>query len=219
MLARLRIASPAATSAPPIQLASTGLPVDLGVRLQLLGGLRSGRSWPAASGSPACRRCWDPWRRSPAPWRSARGRHRRGCRPGCCGSRRRAGTALSASMVSWRELGQLAAAGDQRVGGQHAGAAGVGQDRQARALRARLLGQHFGHVEQLGDAVHAQHAAAAEGGSSTSSLPVSEPVCEAAALAAAVGAPGLDDDDRLGQRHFARGREERAGVADRSPCR
>ena len=51
--------------------------------------------------------------------------------------------------------------GDQRVGGQHAGAAGVGDDRQARALGARLLGEHLRHVEQVGDAVHAQHAACA----------------------------------------------------------
>ena len=51
--------------------------------------------------------------------------------------------------------------------------------------------------------------------SSTSSEPVSEPVCEAAALAACAGAAGLDDDDRLGQRDLARGRQEGARVADR----
>ena len=50
--------------------------------------------------------------------------------------------------------------------------------------------------------------------SSTSSLPVSEPVWEAAALAAAAVRPGFDDDDRLVERHFARGGEEGAGVAD-----
>ena len=66
-------------------------------------------------------------------------------------------------MVSFGELGQLAAVGDQRIGGQHARAAGVGEDGQARALGPRLLGQHLGHVEQVGDGVHAQHAAAAEG--------------------------------------------------------
>ena len=38
MPAWLRMSSPAATSAPPIQLASTGLPSMLGVGLQLLGG-------------------------------------------------------------------------------------------------------------------------------------------------------------------------------------
>ena len=60
--------------------------------------------------------------------------------------------------------GQLAAAGDQGIGGEHAGAARVGQDRQAAALRPRLGIQDLGHAEQLGDPVHAQHAAAAEGG-------------------------------------------------------
>ena len=51
--------------------------------------------------------------------------------------------------------------------------------------------------------------------SSTSSLPVSDPVCEAAALAAAAVRPGFDDDDRLGERHFARRRKERTRIADR----
>ena len=48
----------------------------------------------------------------------------------------------------------------------------------------------------------------------TSSLPVKDPVCDAAALAAAAGPARLDDDDGLGQRHFAGRRQERAGVAD-----
>ena len=44
------------------------------------------------------------------------------------------------------------------------GAAGVGDDGQARAARPRLLAEHLGHVEQLGDRVDAQHAAPPEGG-------------------------------------------------------
>ena len=63
-----------------------------------------------------------------------------------------------------RQGGQLAAAVDQGIGGEHAGAARVGQDRQARALQPRLGVEDLGHAEQLGDPVHAQHAAAAEGG-------------------------------------------------------
>ncbi len=73
-------------------------------------------------------------------------------------------TASRRSIVSGGELGQLAAAGDQRVGGKDAGAAGVGHDRQARSGRAGLLGEDLGHVEQLGDRVDPQHAAAPEGG-------------------------------------------------------
>ncbi len=34
-----------------------------------------------------------------------------------------------------------------------------------------------------------------------------------------LGPPRLDHDDRLGQRHLARRREERPRIADRSPCR
>ena len=37
-----------------------------------------------------------------------------------------------------RQGGQLAAASDQGIGGEHAGATRIGQDRQARALRPRL---------------------------------------------------------------------------------
>ena len=51
--------------------------------------------------------------------------------------------------------------------------------------------------------------------SRTSSEPVSEPVCEAAALAACAGPAGLDDDDRLGQGDLARRRQEGPRVADR----
>ena len=51
--------------------------------------------------------------------------------------------------------------------------------------------------------------------SSTSSLPVSAPVCEAAAFAAASGAADLDHDDRFRERDFARGGKKRTRVADR----
>ena len=59
--------------------------------------------------------------------------------------------------------GQFAAVRDQRVGGQHTRSASVGQNRQPRASGPRLLAQHFGHVKEVGDVVHTQHAAAAEG--------------------------------------------------------
>ncbi len=82
-----------------------------------------------------------------------RRRRRRGRRSGCRGSSAAGRNSLSVCHRLRRELGQLAAAGDQRVGRQHARAAGIGDDRQARAPRARLLGQHLGHVEQVGDRV------------------------------------------------------------------
>ena len=53
---------------------------------------------------------------------------------------------------------------EEGVGGQHAGAAGVGDDGEARALGAGLLGKDLGHVEEVGDIVDAQDAGAPEGG-------------------------------------------------------
>ena len=117
------------------------------------------------------------------------------------------------------QLGQFAAAGDQGVGGQHAGAARVGDDGQARAAGARLLGEDFGHVEEVGDVVDAQHAAAAEGGFQDFVAAGQRAGVGGGRFGGGGGASRLDDDDRLIQRHFAGGRKERAGIADASPCR
>ena len=122
---------------------------------------------------------------------------------------------LSDSMRLGRQGGQLAAAGDQGIGGEHAGAARVGQDRQARALRPRLGVEDLGHAEQLGDPVHAQHAAAAEGGIEHLVAAGQGPGVRRRRLGRLLGAAGLDDDDRLGQRHLARRRQEGPRVADR----
>ena len=112
--------------------------------------------------------------------------------------------------------GQLAAGLDQGVGGQDAGPAGVGDDRQLRPARPRLLGQHVGHVEDLRDRVRpAARRTRRNAASSTSSLPAIEPVCDAAAFAAASVRPALITMIGLDERHLARRREERPGVADR----
>ena len=131
MPARFRISSPAATSAPPIQLASTGLPSCLAQRLQLLGDLRG-----IGHGL-------------------RRENHQHAVAVGIFGrDLERLGVALRRGVAEdvhgivvapvrrqdrverfhglRREIGQLAAAGDQRVGGQHARTAGVGDDGQAR---------------------------------------------------------------------------------------
>jgi hypothetical protein len=60
------------------------------------------------------------------------------------------------------ERGELAAIGDQRIGREHAGTAGVRQDRQTGPGGPWLLRQDLGHVEQFGDGVDTQHAAAPE---------------------------------------------------------
>ncbi len=59
---------------------------------------------------------------------------------------------------------EFAAAGEKGIGRQDAGTAGVGDDRQAAAGGAGLLGEDIGHGEQIGDVIDAQHATAAEGG-------------------------------------------------------
>ena len=98
---------------------------------------------------------------------------------------------FSASIVS-AKLGQLAAARDQRIGGQHAGPPAFVTIVRRGPARPRLLRQHLRHVENLGDAVDSQaRRCARNAASSTSSLPASAPVCDAAALAAASVRPAL----------------------------
>ena len=72
-------------------------------------------------------------------------------------------TSSSLAMVSADSSVRAAAVADERVGGQHAGAAGVGEDGQVVALGQRLLAQDLGEVEEVADAVGTQHAGAAEG--------------------------------------------------------
>ena len=150
---------------------------------------------------------------------SRRRRRRRGCRSGWRGSRPAAGRRRGSRVVVGRERGQLAAVLDQGVGGQDAGPAGVGDDRQLRPARPRLLGQHVGHVEDLRDRVDPQHADAAERGVEHLVAAGHRAGVRRRRLRRRLGPPRLDHDDRLGQRHLARRREERPGVADRSPCR
>ena len=57
------------------------------------------------------------------------------------------------------ELGQLAAAADERVGGEDARARRRwSRSVRLRPARPRLLGEDLGDVEQVGDRVDAQHA-------------------------------------------------------------
>ena len=110
---------------------------------------------------------------------------------------------------------ELPAAGDERVRGQHAWTAGVGHDRQPRAFGSRLLGEHFRHVEQFRNAVHPQDAHALECGLQHFIAAGQRAGVGSRRLRRLRRAPRFDDDDGLGQRHFARGREKRPGVADR----
>ena len=118
-----------------------------------------------------------------------------------------------------RQLGQRAAALDQGVGGEDGGAAGVGDDRQVRAPRARLLGEDLGQVEDVGDRVDAEDAAAAEGGVEDLVTAGERAGVRGRRLGRRLGPPGLDHDDRLGQRHLARRREELAARRRSTPYR
>ena len=115
----------------------------------------------------------------------------------------------------FRQFGELSAADDQRVGGEHAGSAGIGQDGQARALRSRLFAEHFGHVEQFGNRIHAQHTGAHEGGVEHFEAAGQRSGVGSGGLGGGFGATGLDDDDRFVQRDLAGGGQEVARVADR----
>ena len=59
---------------------------------------------------------------------------------------------------------QFSTIGDQGIHRKHRRAAGVGENRQARAFGPRLLGEHLGHVKQVGDVVDAQYARASKRG-------------------------------------------------------
>ena len=90
-----------------------------------------------------------------------------------------------------RKLRQLPAVRDQSVGGQHARPTRIGHDGEPWALRPRLLGQDFRHVEQVGDSLYPQHAAAPERRIQHFVAAGKDPVCEAAACAAASVRPAL----------------------------
>ena len=62
-----------------------------------------------------------------------------------------------------RQFGQLAAAAHQRIGGHHAQAAAIAQDRQALAPLRADVRERFHGVEQFLGRIHAQHAGAADG--------------------------------------------------------
>ena len=114
-----------------------------------------------------------------------------------------------------RKLRHLASLADQRIGGQHAGAAGVGHDGEARTARARLLGEDLGHVKQVGDIVDAQHAGATERGFQNLIAARKRARMRRRGLRGSFGAAGLNHDDGLGEGDLAGGGQERARIADR----
>src|SRR5271157_699378 len=114
-----------------------------------------------------------------------------------------------------RELGEFAVARHQRVGSEYARSAGVGENTKPLAPGTRLLGQYIRHKEDVSDAVDAKNAGAAEGRVQYFIAAGERAGVRGGGLGSGGGPSRLDDDDRLGQRDFARRREEGARVANR----
>lgn len=113
-----------------------------------------------------------------------------------------------------RERGQLTTVRDQRIGRQHPGTAGIRENRETRASRARLCGEDLRHVEQLGDAVDAQHAAASERRVQHQVAAGERPGVGDRRFRGRLRPPGLDHDDWLGERDLSRGREKCARITN-----
>ena len=145
-----------------------------------------------------------------------RARRRRARPPDCRGSSAAAGILFRPRSCPSDNSASCAAAGDQRIGRQHAGAAGVRDDRQARSLRARLLGRALPPCRTVPQIVSTRNTPAAPERRIEHFIAAGRANrCATPRLWPRLGAAGLDDDDRLGQRHFARRGQKRARVADR----
>ena len=99
----------------------------------------------------------------------------------------------------------MRAAGQQHIGGQHAGTAGIGHDGQVRTFGPGLFGQHFSHIEQFLNCLHAQHANAAEGGVKHFVTAGERARMGGGRLGRGLRAADFEDDDRFGQGDLARG--------------
>ena len=108
----------------------------------------------------------------------------------------------------------MRAAADQHVGGNDARTAGVGDDSEARAFRARLFAENFRHVEQFGNRLHAQDADTLERRLQHFIAARERTGVGRGGFRGGFRATGLDDDDWFGQGDFARGGKKRARIAD-----
>ena len=209
----------AATDSPPIQLASTGLPWMWAYCRELLGG--RGRVGHRLRGED---------HQQPVDARigggdferlgiSRRRRRRPGCRSGCVAPGRRQERVEGSPAGRGGASASSPPAVDQRVGGQDAGPAGIGDDRQARARAGRGCLARTSAMSKRSEIESTRSTPTRrKAASSTSSLPASEPVCDAAAFAAASVRPALitmiglvSATSRAAERNAARRRS--------TPCR
>lgn len=110
--------------------------------------------------------------------------------------------------------GQGSAGANEGVGGQHPWPAGIGEDAEVGPLRTGLFGQHLRHVEEIFNVIHPQHAAAAEGRIQNRVAAGEGSRVGGRRLGRRLGAPRLDDDDGLAQRHLAGRRQKRPRIPD-----
>ena len=191
MPARLRTLSPGATLGPPIQVAMTGLPPSLAKFSNSPRPRSADRSCPAARARPANRRRWG--RRRPRDglvvlFGAAR---RPGYRQGCRGSSGEGETRSARSSffrASWASLPpQASRASVASTPGPPALVTMARRGPFGRGCLPRASEAWKSSAMVFTRSTPQRRNAA----SSTSSLPVSEPVWEAAALAAASVRPGL----------------------------
>ena len=114
-----------------------------------------------------------------------------------------------------RQLGQRTVEIDQRVGGQHAGPAAIGQDRQPLALRRPGRGQRLHRIEQFAHLINAQRAGPPEGGVIDRIGPGQCAGVRGSRPCPLRMAAGLDDDDRFQAGAGPRRRHEFPRVGNR----
>src|SRR4028119_337276 len=107
------------------------------------------------------------------------------------------------AVVTRRGLGRLAAAGWEGVGGGNAGAAGVGDNGEARTLGSRLLAQSLGHVEEIGDVIDPYDPAPAKGGVQDLIATGQGPGVRGGSIGGCLRTTGSDSYDRPGQGSLA----------------
>ncbi len=215
MPAVFRIAVPSATPSPPIQLASSGFPVRVGVSRHLRWRLAVGSaspcgammaSNPSLAGSLETMSTAFTKRSASASAKTSTGLWRLQC------EERKLSNSCS---VVGREHGQLSAGSHESVGGQHTRSAGIGDDAEARSARTRLLAESLCHIKEVGDVLHAQHAATAEGSFENVIASGQRSGVGRGSAGSGLGASGFDHDDRLAESNLARRRKERSRVAHR----
>ena len=115
--------------------------------------------------------------------------------------------------VAGLEVGERDAEVAGAVGGQHAGAAAIGDDGEPVAADRGVWREHFGRGEELPEGHGAHHAGPLQGSIEDGVGADQRAGMGARRPRAAVVPPGLEHDHRLGARRHAQAAHEGAGIA------